>query len=172
MKPVGYCRGWYGRTPQSSRRLASSAQGTPFGCPKGEPYIQACKRHKNKVTHLHKQHLKKSTLPIQARATIGVGKPQADSEVRANSAGRFRCGCTRSYTLRVNPSTSFAGPPPLSGEAYLANAVKIKVAHIHEKPLEYQHYRYRQGQLAALASHRRTESATSEFRRTVSMRLH
>ena len=80
MKPVGYCRGWYGRTPQSSRRLASSAQGTPFGCPKGEPYIQACKRHKNKVTHLHKQHLKKSTLPIQARATIGVGKPQADSE--------------------------------------------------------------------------------------------
>ena len=95
MKPVGYCRGWYGRTPQSSRRLASSAQGTPFGCPKGEPYIQACKRHKNKVTHLHKQHLKKSTLPIQARATIGVGKPQADSEVRANSAGRFRCGCPR-----------------------------------------------------------------------------
>ena len=105
MKPVGYCRGWYGRTPQSSRRLASSAQGTPFGCPKGEPYIQACKRHKNKVTHLHKQHLKKSTLPIQARATIGVGKPQADSEVRANSAGRFRCGCPR----KLLPSGKSAG---------------------------------------------------------------
>ena len=103
MKPVGYCRGWYGRTPQSSRRLASSAQGTPFGCPKGEPYIQACKRHKNKVTHLHKQHLKKSTLPIQARATIGVGKPQADSEVRANSAGRFRHSCPRKCTSRRNP---------------------------------------------------------------------
>ena len=42
--------------------------------------MQACKRHKNKVTHLHKQHLKKSTLPIQARATTGVGKPKADSE--------------------------------------------------------------------------------------------
>ena len=35
------------------------------------------------------------TLPIQARATTGVGTPQADSEVRANSAGRFRCGCPR-----------------------------------------------------------------------------
>ena len=29
---------------------------------------------------MHKQHLKKPTLQIQARATIGVGKPQADSE--------------------------------------------------------------------------------------------
>ena len=48
---------------------------------------------------------------------------------RANSAGRFRHGCTRSYALRRNPSTSFAGPPPLSGEAIckLANAVKIKL---------------------------------------------
>ena len=30
---------------------------------------------------------------------------------RANSAGRFRHGCTRKYTSRVSPSTSFAGPP-------------------------------------------------------------
>ena len=37
---------------------------------------------------------------------------------RANSAGRFRHGCMRSYTARKNPSTSFAGTPPLSGEAY------------------------------------------------------
>ena len=34
----------------------------------------------NKVNHLHKQHLKEPTLQVQARATSGVGKPQADSE--------------------------------------------------------------------------------------------
>ena len=40
---------------------------------------------------------------LQAKATTGVGKPQADSEVRANSAGRFRHGCPRKYTSRRNP---------------------------------------------------------------------
>ena len=34
----------------------------------------------NKVDRLHKQHLKEPTLQIQARATSGVGEPQADSE--------------------------------------------------------------------------------------------
>ncbi|MFR1718301.1 MAG: hypothetical protein ACLSVY_06380 [Ruminococcus callidus] len=29
---------------------------------------------------MHKQHLKEPTLHVQARATTGVGKPQADSE--------------------------------------------------------------------------------------------
>ena len=34
----------------------------------------------NKVNRLHKQHLKKPALRLQAKATTGVGKPQADSE--------------------------------------------------------------------------------------------
>ena len=38
----------------------------------------------------------------------------------------------------------------------LANAVSNKVTHMHKKTPEYQHYRYRQGQQPALASHRRT----------------
>ena len=63
---------------------------------------------------------------------------------RANSAGRFRHGSPRKYTSRVNPSTS------------LQNAVKNKVHRLHRKTPEYQHYRYRQGQPPALASHRRT----------------
>ena len=79
MKPVGYCRGWYGRTPQSSRRLASSAQGTPFGCPKGEPR-----------------------------------------------------------------------------NANLQTPYEIKLPTCIRKTIEYQHYRYRQGQQPALASPRRT----------------
>ena len=33
---------------------------------------------------------------------------------------------------------------------------EIKVTHLHQKTLEYQHYRYRQGQQPALASPRRT----------------
>ena len=44
----------------------------------------------------------------------------------------------------MNPSTS------------LQNAVKNKVYRLHRKTPEYQHYRYRQGQLSALASPRRT----------------
>ena len=65
-------------------------------------------------------------------------------EQRANSAGRFRHGSPRKYTSRVNPSTS------------LQNAVKNKVYRLHRKTPECQHYRYRQGQQPALASHRRT----------------
>ena len=38
----------------------------------------------------------------------------------------------------------------------LANAAQNDVDHLHQKTLEYQHYRYRQGQQSALASHRRT----------------
>ena len=38
----------------------------------------------------------------------------------------------------------------------LANAVKNKVHRLHRKTSEYQHYRYRQSQLSALASPRRT----------------
>ena len=94
---------------------------------------------------------------------------------RANSAERFRHGSPRSCTSREKPSTSFAGPPPLSGEAYnckLANAASNKVTHLHKKTPEYQHSRYRQGQQPALASPRRTASVTSEFRRTVSTWQH
>ena len=50
------------------------------------------------------------------------------------------------------------GESPFSREAYilLANAVFKKLDHLHQKTLEYQHYRYRQGQQPALASPRRT----------------
>ena len=51
-----------------------------------------------------------------------------------------------------------AVPLPFQGRLYasLQNAVKNKVYRLHRKTPEYQHYRYRQGQLSALASHRRT----------------
>ena len=55
MKSVGCCGGWYGRTPQSSLRLASSAQGTPFGCPKGEPIHKLANAVSNKVDRLHQK---------------------------------------------------------------------------------------------------------------------
>ncbi|WP_443725788.1 hypothetical protein, partial [Ruminococcus callidus] len=60
-------------------------------------------------------------------------------------------------------------------EAYnsrLANAIQNKVTRLHQKTPEYQRHKYRQGQQPALASHRRTARATSEFRRTVSVWLH
>ncbi|MEE0507331.1 MAG: hypothetical protein UDL61_12245 [Ruminococcus callidus] len=66
----------------------------------------------NKVYRLYKQYLKEPTLQIQARATTGVGKPQADSEERANSAGRFRHGRTRKL-LSSDKSTGRCGHRPL-----------------------------------------------------------
>ena len=58
----------------------SSAQGTPFGCPKGEPRNTNLQTpYEIKLPACTRKHLN-ITLPIQARATTGVGKPQADSE--------------------------------------------------------------------------------------------
>ena len=131
---------------------------------------------------------------------------------RANSAGRFRCGCPRSYTARKKPSTSFAGPPrtersplpcghlptpwgvtyeywesaapdgasphpvgshPFQGRLYVSLQTPYlrNLTACTSDTSKSQHYTYRQGQQPALASPKRTASAASEFRRTVSMRL-
>ena len=60
--------------------MTAQHKARPSGALKGSLIYKLANAVKNKVTHLHKQHLKKSTLPIQARATTGVGKPKADSE--------------------------------------------------------------------------------------------
>ena len=67
-------------------------------------------------------------------------------------------GCCSELYRGKTPPPPNGGPPPLSGEAIykLANAVFYKVTRLHQKTLEYQHYMYRQGQLSALASPRRT----------------
>ena len=96
MKLAGCCSKLYVGTPQSSLRLASSAQGTPFGCPKGEP----------RNTNLQTPY--KIKLPACTRKYLNInitdtGKGnnrrwQATGGQwvqRANSAGRFRYGCTR-----------------------------------------------------------------------------
>ena len=49
-----------------------------------------------------------------------------------------------------------AVPLPFQGRLICQRRKKIKVAHLHKKTLEYQHYQYRQGQPPALASPRRT----------------
>ena len=129
----------------------SSAQGTPFGCPKGEP----------SNTNLQTPYEIKLPTYTRKRLNINVtntGKGNnrrwqatgGQRGQRANSAGRFRHGSPRSYTSRVNLSTS------------LQNAIQNKVTHLYWKTSEYQHYRYRQGQQPALASHRRTARATSD----------
>ena len=59
----------------------------------------------------------------------------------------------------------------LDRDELLQTPYKIKLPTCTRKKLEYQHYRYRQGQQPALASPRRTARATSEFRRTVSVWL-
>ena len=64
MKSVGCC---------SDKRIPPP----PFS---REAYILLANAVQNKVTHLYQKKTRISTLPIQARATTGVGKPQADSE--------------------------------------------------------------------------------------------
>ena len=49
-----------------------------------------------------------------------------------------------------------AVPLPFQGRLICQRRKKIKVAHLHKKTSEYQHYRYRQGQQPALASPRQT----------------
>ena len=146
MKPVGCCSG---------ERIPPPPNGGPPPFSR-EAYILLANAVFKKLPAFTGKHLNINTTCTGKGNSRRWRAPGGQRVQRANFAGRFRCGCTRKYTLRVNPSTSFAGPPPLSGEAYLANAVKIKVTRLHQKTLEYQHYRYRQGQLAALASPRRT----------------
>ena len=69
--------------------LPAQHKARPSGALKGSLIHKLANAVKNKVYRLYRQYLKEPTLQIQARATIGVGKPQADSEERANSAGRF-----------------------------------------------------------------------------------
>ena len=85
--------------------MTAQHKARPSGALKGSLEIQTCKRRKNKSYPPAPENTWISTLPIQARATTGVGKPQADSEERANSAGRFRHGCTR----KLLSSGKFAG---------------------------------------------------------------
>ena len=70
MKSVGCC---------SDKRIPPPPIGGPPPFSR-EAYILLANAVQNKVTRLHKQHLKEPTLQIQARATTGVGKPQAGSE--------------------------------------------------------------------------------------------
>ena len=69
---------------------------------------------------MHKKNNRISTLPIQARATTGVGKPQADSE------GNERIPPDGFDMAALEDVLHGRTPPPLSREAYnsrLANAV-------------------------------------------------
>ena len=66
-------------TPQSPA-VTVQHKARPSGALKGSLIHKLANAVSNKVDRLHKQHLKEPTLQIQARATTGVGKPQADSE--------------------------------------------------------------------------------------------
>ena len=66
------------------------------------------------------------TLPIQARATTGVGKPQADSEGNERiPPNGFDMAALEVTLCGGTPPPPNGGSPPLSGEAIykLANAV-------------------------------------------------
>ena len=150
MKSVVCCSELHGRTPPPATLVPLPFQGRLYTNLQ-TPYPIKSPTYTGKTPEYHITDTGKGN-NRRWQATGG------QREQRANSAGRFRHGSPRSYTSWVNPSTS------------LQNAVKNKVHRLHRKTPEYQHYRYRQGQPPALASHRRTARATSEFRRTVSTR--
>ena len=99
------------------------------------------------------ESVRKAALQVQEKADKGVCKPQADSEVRANSAGRVE---------QVFPRIVFSG----MGKDYRANHVRplrfvrqtpnYYINHPHKSQSEKQHRRYRKRQTKAFASLRRT----------------
>ena len=60
--------------------LPAQHKARPAGALSGEAVCKLANAVFKKLDRLHKQHLKEPTLHVQARATTGVGKPQADSE--------------------------------------------------------------------------------------------
>ena len=68
--------------------------------------------------------------------------------------------------------TPFGCPKGEPSNTSLQTPYQIKLIVCTGNISKKQHCKYRQGQQPALASHRRTASATSEFRRTVSTRQH
>ena len=105
------------------------------------------------------ESVRKAALQVQEKADKGVCKPQADSEVRANSAGRVE---------QVFPRIVFSG----MGKDYRANDVRplrfvrqtpnYYINHPHKRHPEKQHCRYRKRQTKAFASQRRTARVTSD----------
>ena len=94
MKPVGCCGGE--RTPQSSLRLASSAQGTPFWCPKEEPSNTSLQTpYEIKLPTCTRKHLNINITDTGKGNNRRWQAPGGQRVQRANSAGRFRCGCPR-----------------------------------------------------------------------------
>ena len=155
MKPVGCCGG---EPLSQAYGLPAQHKARPSGALKGSLIYKLANAIKIKLPIYTGKHLNINITDTGKGNNRRWQATDGQREQRANSAGRFRHGSPRKYTSRVNPSTS------------LQNAVKNKVHRLHRKAPEYQHYRYRQGQPPALASHRRTARATSEFRRTVSTR--
>ena len=105
------------------------------------------------------ESVRKAALQVQEKADKGVCKPQADSEVRANSAGRVE---------QVFPRIVFSGmekdyrannvrPYDLCGKRHNNN-----LNHPHKRHPEKQHRRYRKRQTKAFASQRRTARVTSD----------
>ena len=74
----------------------------------------------NKVYRLYRQYLKEPTLQIQARATTGVGKPQADSEGNERiPPDSFDTTALEAALHGKIPPPPSGGPPPFSREAHL-----------------------------------------------------
>ena len=152
-----------------------------------------CQRRKKiKVAHLHKKTLEYQHYQYRQGQPPALASPRRTARYERIPPDGFDMAALEvAFHGKTPPPASLVplvlsgplcpagispprGESPLSGEAAckLANAVFKKLDHLHQKTPEYQHYQYRQGQQPALASPRRTASATSEFRRTVSMRLH
>ena len=84
----------------------------------GRLYYKLANAVKIKLTTCTGKHLNANITDTGKGNNRRWQAPGGQRGQRANSAGRFRHGSTRSCISRRNPSTSFAGPPPLSGEAY------------------------------------------------------
>ena len=75
---------FYGSTPQSGLRLASSAQGTPYGCPKGEPKSASLeKREGNQRSWWRGSHpITKKTFNLPPDSAAALPRPDRSPSCR------------------------------------------------------------------------------------------
>ena len=122
-----------------------------------------CQRRKKiKVAHLHKKTLEYQHYQYRQGQPPALASPRRTARYERIPPDGFDMAALEVAFHGKTPPPASLVPLPFQGRLICQRRKKIKVAHLHKKTSEYQHYRYRQGQQPALASPRRTARATSD----------
>ena len=135
-----------------------------------------CQRRKKiKVAHLHKKTPECQHYRYRQGQQPALTSPRRTARYERIPPDGFDMAALEVAFHGKTPPPASLVPLPFQGRLITANLQTpyfIKLPVCTSNTSEKQHCNYRQGQQPALTSPRRTASATSEFRRTVSTWLH